>query len=136
MSFSLRRNLIFLLALLQLAAPLVHAHTGKESFLLGIHLPGLENIGGGNGEKSLNAASLQSEAQGIVIGVSSGIQLKNFSLDLSPDLWIHKEIRLLGLDAVYFRINFPPPHLSSNPRHHYNPRSPRAPPVSGLYYSI
>lgn len=38
----IRKSSIILLAILQLFAPLVHAHAGQNSFNEGLHVPGLE----------------------------------------------------------------------------------------------
>ncbi len=42
---TLRKFTVIFLAILQLFAPLVHAHTGEKSSELGLHVPGLEMYG-------------------------------------------------------------------------------------------
>ena len=42
---TLRKFLVIFLAMLQLFAPLVHAHTGNKASDLGLHVPGLEILG-------------------------------------------------------------------------------------------
>ena len=78
MIFTLQRSLIILLVLLQLVAPLVHAHSGQGVSPEGIHLPGLEFVTSHENENILTISS-HSQDHGAVISVSSGIQHKNFS---------------------------------------------------------
>ena len=83
--------LICVLALLQLAAPLVHAHSGKDHAVTGFHVPGLEFISSRNDSTAANAAAIQTATDGIIIGVGSGIERTDFFLDSPTKHWIHAE---------------------------------------------
>ncbi len=69
----LRHSIITLLILLQLVAPLLHAHSGVELSKGSVHLPGLEAMDNQySGSNTLKPVS-QHEACGVAIGISIGI---------------------------------------------------------------
>lgn len=75
----LQRPLIILLVLLQLVAPLVHAHSGQQESPEGIHLPGLEFVNDQEIDVVFSTASAHSNYDGTIISISSGIQYKKLS---------------------------------------------------------
>ncbi len=68
-----RKPLIFLLAMLQLFAPLVHAHSGEKIFNQGLHIPGLEAFYSGNDTSVIEHVNLGSDTEGLLIMVDAGI---------------------------------------------------------------
>ena len=80
MIFTLQRSLIILLVLLQLVAPLVHAHSGQVESSEGIHLPGLEFVTASDeGPFFSTTSSSPAKHYGTLVSVSCGIPHKNFS---------------------------------------------------------
>lgn len=81
----LRHSIITLLILLQLVAPLLHAHSGVELSKDSVHLPGLEVMDNQySGSNTLKPVS-QHEACGVAVGISIGIQcLEDLSSADSP----------------------------------------------------
>lgn len=75
----LHKSLIMLLVLLQLVAPLVHAHSEQDESPEGIHLPGLEFVTGHDKGVVFSTTTSHTDYDGTIISVSSGIQYKNFS---------------------------------------------------------
>lgn len=76
----LSKSILFFLTLLQLFAPLVHAHTGDSRVKKGLHVPGLESFG-------LNKHTLVSQSvnsdwvdEGLAVMVDAGIKLKHDGL--------------------------------------------------------
>ena len=97
----LPKFLVTLLVLLQLVAPLVHAHTGKP-ILAGssssrnlLHVPGLEMLGVFPGkEAQLQAATTNVYPEGFVVGINAGLKqnLDNFQFDDASDgYFLHQE---------------------------------------------
>ena len=77
----LRTPIIVFLVLLQLFAPLVHAHTGEQIFTTGLHVPGLEAYVDAPSAKQttaiLRAASQQTDAEGILVDINTGLKAKH-----------------------------------------------------------
>jgi hypothetical protein len=138
-----RTALVIFLALLQLIAPLVHAHVSGASYAVGqnpgkLHVPGLEDFGDPSALTNATnigdycTAGLSAPDEGLVVGVNSGIKQKLLFLDeLSPDA--HYDLPRPNLV-----LNFPiivkgnvapraPPLLSCV--YVFSPQSPRAPPL-------
>jgi hypothetical protein len=130
----LRQSLIVLIALLQLVAPLVHAHSsGMQTVALGVHLPGLEFIAANNNMPSAHAEASRSDCCGILIGVSCGVQSAKSSIDMPAALHSHHEAIIFAADFIVATINFSPQHppvFSTQTVLH--PISPRAPPFLPL----
>jgi hypothetical protein len=126
----LRQSLIVLVALLQLVAPLVHAHSsGMQSVALGVHLPGLEFIAATDNMPSAHAEAPRSDCCGILIAVSCGVQCAKTSIDMPAALHSHQEATIVGTDFIVAVINFSPqqpPVFSTQTV--LQPISPRAPP--------
>jgi len=71
----LRHSIITLLILLQLVAPLLHAHSGVELSKDSVHLPGLEAMDNHySGSDTLKLVSQHEACGGLAVGISIGIQ--------------------------------------------------------------
>ena len=100
MIFTLQRSLIILLVLLQLVAPLVHAHSGQVERSAGIHLPGLEFVTASDKSPFLSTTpSSPVKHYGTLVSVSSGIQHKNFSRASA------QEFNRVATDIHYYAVN-------------------------------
>ncbi len=69
-----RQFIVLLLILLQLVAPLLHAHSGIESNHNRLHLPGLEVIDINLPDLQILEPISQDEDSGVVVGVCTGIK--------------------------------------------------------------
>lgn len=124
-----RNSLIIFIALLQLVAPLVHAHASNaQAATRGIHLPGLEFINAGKNLPGVRAEASRSDCCGILIGVSCGLQQSKAAAEMPVALDSHPQFTLYRTDFIVAAINFSPqpPHFSS--LIFLQPLSPRAPP--------
>jgi hypothetical protein len=106
MIFSLRPFLVFVLVLLQCIAPLVHAHTGENFSIQGLHIPGLEVYGHSESIDVLEStqsvpvlsckmSTFCSDMDGQVVGVNAGFS-RDFAL---PIQHLHKVIADLHHDG-------------------------------------
>ncbi|CAA9889509.1 conserved exported hypothetical protein [Candidatus Methylobacter favarea] len=114
-----RKFLILLLAMLQLIAPLVHAHAGEKTWSFGLHVPGLELYGIEHDGAMLQAVkTLQckaplvcgNNAEGILIGVDAGIKDKHINTDGGSDhtYYLYQQILALPTPVSPFDTNFSP----------------------------
>jgi hypothetical protein len=87
MAPTLRLFLIIFLAMLQLVAPLVHAHTDEKSLPTGLHIPGLELYAYDSDRLASEAVNHNIEIEGIIVGVDMGI--KNKLIKAAADLDNH-----------------------------------------------
>jgi hypothetical protein len=76
MVFTLRLFLVIFLIMLQLVAPLVHAHANEKPLIIGLHVPGLELYGDKSDGLTSQAVNPYIEIEGIVVGVDMGIKNK------------------------------------------------------------
>jgi hypothetical protein len=127
----IRQSFIILLAMLQLFAPLVHAHTGSNNFNQGLHIPGLElyrAIQDASVGQNVNA---DWDSEGLLVVVDAGIKnpqdkfvestTHSFAL-LPPDQ--------LRISAISENDNTTSPQRQSfSFRRLPNTHSPRAPPA-------
>ncbi|MGR8935478.1 MAG: hypothetical protein ACU837_13955 [Gammaproteobacteria bacterium] len=130
-----RNFLIILVALLQLVAPLVHAHaSARQNAVLGIHLPGLEFISTNDDIPMLHAEVSRADCCGILIDVGCGLQQSKFSPDLP--LLYPPDASVAAFNAHYIvaTINFSPHSSHLFDRIATQPIAPRAPP--SLFYSL
>jgi hypothetical protein len=90
---TLRKFTVIFLAILQLFAPLVHAHTGEKVSDLGLHVPGLERYGVDHEALMSQAVSYDFSSEGIVVGVDAGIKDKqaNAVPDLDNSHYLHQQ---------------------------------------------
>ncbi|WP_051384080.1 hypothetical protein, partial [Methyloglobulus morosus] len=70
----IRQSFIIVLALLQLFAPLVHAHTGSNSFNHGLHIPGLESYRAAQNTPVIQSVDVDWDSDGLLIVVDAGIK--------------------------------------------------------------
>jgi hypothetical protein len=68
----IRKSLVILLTMMQLSAPLVHAHTGSASYTQGFHIPGLELYG--RDVPAFQDANAQWDFEGLLLMVAAGIE--------------------------------------------------------------
>lgn len=129
---ALQKITILLLALLQFAAPLVHAHSGMETTGLGVHVPGLESWSVGAPENVFSSCDKHYHIDKCIVSVSSAIKEKPpVSVEPSSVGTLPQPLLAytVALDATL--LNFSP-HidliLPSPPIHSH---ATRAPPIFG-----
>ncbi len=81
MTTRLRIFTVIFLAILQLIAPLVHAHTGENIPVPGFHVPGLEMYGVDHVEFESQVISRAFSSDGILVAVDAGMIDKKISVD-------------------------------------------------------
>lgn len=131
MSVVFRNFLLIILAMLQLVAPLVHAHTGNFKFNEGLHIPGFETYSTIQDAAVIKKVNLDNGAEGLLVVVDTGI--KN-PLDTSVET---KDIEYATPPNAQLLVsllpsadsNFSPHKHSSSYRIQSSPTSPRAPPA-------
>jgi hypothetical protein len=126
-----RIALIGLLALMQLFAPLVHAHTGGGQFSGAIHVPGLEFLSKPNGTFAQALVS-PDECQDVIIGLAPGLKIPGNHVvpTPAPDIVLSVIFSFAaGLPAGL--PAFPPPRDLSLLQASWLKPSPRAPPRLG-----
>jgi hypothetical protein len=69
-----RKSLIIVLAMLQLFAPLVHAHTGDKNFNQGLHIPGLESYLKNQDAPVFQDVNANWDSEGLLVLVDAGIK--------------------------------------------------------------
>ena len=127
----IRKNLVFLLVMLQLVAPLVHAHIGSNSFNQGLHIPGLELFRINQDVPALQAINADNDAEGLLVVMDAGIKHtsdKFFATDSQSHLAVLVEqIRLAPLPLA--DNNFSPQQQPPTALNFPSAHSPRAPPA-------
>lgn len=122
--------MLVLIALLQLVAPLVHAHSaGAQPFAKGIHLPGLEFISAANNMPGIHAEASHIDCCGILIDLCCGLKQSKTATDLPAIYPAHQDAQPFNADFIVAAINFSPqqpPVFSAQTV--LQPISPRAPP--------
>jgi hypothetical protein len=131
MILTLRRYLLVLLALLQLVAPLVHAHSGHGFAQFGLHLPNFEIYSVATSENVPLLQSLDYSTQlDAIVSISTGIQNQHSHADdLSPLLYFPPAAFIFSPTLASCEINFSPQTLQRFTTFVHSPQSPRAPPV-------
>ena len=130
MIFTLQRSLIILLVLLQLVAPLVHAHSGQVESFEGIHLPGLEFVtASDNGPFLSTTSSSPAKHYGTLVSVSSGIQHKNFSRTSVQEFYLASKDTHHNTVLSRQELNCLPDRFIIPYKTYLQPGFPRAPPV-------
>ncbi|MDD5273008.1 MAG: hypothetical protein PHU14_09845 [Methylovulum sp.] len=134
---ALRVSLLALLVLLQLLAPLVHAHTG-QAVLAGVgklHIPGLEALSNLQDDSDgYEQAAFAAPAEGVLIGVGNSI--KSAQQDVFSDNHIVHYLDMplwsFNLDYATSETNFSP-HIAPIAHRFFLASHPsRAPPFSSL----
>lgn len=128
---ALRFHLVVFLAMLQLIAPLVHAHAGEKISDLGLHVPGLEVYAAENTGLALKAVTYAVDAEALLFGVDAGIKHSPAHTDTDADqsYYLHHEIGLFNAPVSPFDTNFSPHSLPFVCRLLIPSLSPRAPPA-------
>lgn len=130
-----RNSLIILIALLQLVAPLVHAHSSESlPQNLGIHLPGLEFIAGNQNLPGAHTEASRIDCCGILIDVGCGVQHSKTAMEMPVALNSRQNFTLPNIKFIVATINFSPhrPSIFSTASY-LQPVSPRAPPSLPLF---
>lgn len=110
----LRTPIIVFLVLLQLFAPLVHAHTGEQIFTTGLHVPGLEAYVDAPSVKQttaiLRATSQQTNAEGILVDINTGLKAKHSTVldDTDAPLYIAPDTLAITATLSEYDCNFSP----------------------------
>ncbi|MGZ5008411.1 MAG: hypothetical protein ACXWE9_11745 [Methylobacter sp.] len=135
MFISLRRFTVVFLAILQLIAPLVHAHVGENFNSSALHVPGLEKYNADrdlvSGEKIFHADAIHHDADGILIGIDTGIKHKPFKSHADSDHqhYLHQQTALFKVDMPVIKPYFYPQTQPPVCRLLAPSLSPRAPPA-------
>lgn len=136
-----RISLVVFLVLLQLLAPLVHAHAGSPVFsafnagAAKLHVPGLETLNAHydnpSAEQGLKA-TLDVPQEGMVVGVNTGImQAQPDSLaDCDFACYCTQTTPKIGFFRVIGILPFPPPPFIFAYQLARSAHAPRAPPIS------
>ncbi|MDO9142630.1 MAG: hypothetical protein Q7U38_20095 [Methylobacter sp.] len=131
---TLRKFTVIFLAIVQLIAPLVHAHTGEESQGLGLHVPGLEGYGAKPGALTVQAQHPHFSADGIMVGIDTGIQYKQVNADVTGSPYLPQQIPLVNAVTFAFDVNFSPQPQQFVARLLIPALSPRAPPAHSFHH--
>ncbi len=131
MSCRLKQYLVFALVLLQLFAPLVHAHMGNNTPTLGLHMPGLESYGLTENPSCVRKAKDDWVVEGLLITVDAGIKTpqKGFPAVQDPGLEVSLPERLPTGFISEGGFNFSPQDNALSPQRYLSSNSPRAPPA-------
>jgi hypothetical protein len=127
----IRRSFVIMLAMLQLFAPLVHAHTGSNNFNQGLHIPGLELYRANQDAPVSQNVNVDWDSEGLLVVVDAGIKNPQDMLVESPDhsfaLLPPDQLRISALPEN--DSNFSPQRQSFSFRRFPVTHSPRAPPA-------
>lgn len=125
----LRQFLVVLLVLLQCAAPLVHAHSGGNTYQSGLHIHEFEAFNHIANEAALIAANHDNHADSIIVDIDSAIKQQASDNDSITAFYLHSQISSFAISHQAETINFSPQSLVliRNPFISHNPS--RAPPL-------
>lgn len=126
---ALRKSTVIFLAILQLIAPLVHAHAGEKVSDLGLHVPGLEMYGVDHAAHMSQAVNYDSHSEGIIVGIDTGMRDKQVIVDLDDSYYLHQQAPVFNAAISPFDINFSPQSQPFVCRLFIPSLSPRAPPA-------
>jgi hypothetical protein len=131
MSTTLRKFAVIFLSVLQLIAPLVHAHTGEKISTLGLHVPGLEMYNAEQDAQAFQASSHDFSSVGVIVGVDAGMKDKklNAVADLDHSHYLHEQVSAFNPAVSPFDTNFSPQATQLVCRLFIPSFSPRAPPA-------
>lgn len=144
MLMTLRKFTVIFLAMLQLFAPLVHAHVGEKTGLLPnsglatLHVPGLEKYNVDHDalippvEMSYcNVSTHDASSDGMLIGIDAGIKDRqdNTSVDLNQSHYLYQQAAIFKIAISSFDVNFSPQSQLFVSRLFIPSLSPRAPPA-------
>lgn len=129
MFIALRKSIIVYLVILQLVAPLVHAHTKAVSQDLGLHVPGLELYAPDHSRVSIEATNYQTHEHGLLVGIDTGLKLTTLFLDDNNDAVFEQKFIVPQPELLCYEINFSPQTRQLIPIVFLRSLSPRAPPA-------
>ncbi len=144
MFITLRKFTVIFLAILQLIAPLVHAHVGEKTGLLPnsaagtLHIPGLERYSidrdasvSQTETMHCNVVTYDSSFDGMLIGIDAGIKDGQASAGASLDHshYLHQQTAIFKTAISSFDTNFSPQSQPFVARLLIPSLSPRAPPA-------
>lgn len=132
MILTMRRYLLVLLVLLQMIAPLVHAHSGSDFARFGLHLPNLEIYSVADNQSSPAFQSLDylTSSDDAIVSICAGIENpQHDSNDLLPLLYFPPAPVVFCPALISCEINFSPHTTFTFKTLYYSLQSPRAPPV-------
>lgn len=127
-----KKILLLTLAITQLFAPLVHAHTGNSNNP-GIHVPGLESFLKAKDAPGLENVKSSWHSDGLLVVVDAGINkpmVMAVATQSEPQLFVfvNPSLKIHSLSAYHHNfsphVNYFSPHQKAAP-----PQSPRAPPL-------
>jgi hypothetical protein len=126
-----RNALLMMLAMLQLVAPLVHAHAGNFKSSEGIHLPGFESYASTQHAVVVKKVNLNHGAEGLLVVMDAGIKDPQDATIETKDIGYALPVTLIVLVASLHHAdsNFSPHKRSFSYRIQPSPISPRAPPA-------
>lgn len=127
---TLQKITIIVLALLQLAAPLVHAHGQTDKAGSGLHVPGLEALAIGNDISGVSSLVTPQHSENYLLDISTGIERKSSTdLDSVPPLlfFLITLFVVTGIVKPVF-LSTHDPHLLGRGQHCARPEC-RAPPA-------
>jgi hypothetical protein len=81
----IRKSVIFVLAMLQLFVPLVHAHTGAKNFNQGLHVPGLELYHISHDAPVTQNVNVDWDSEGLLVVVDTGIKTQKNMMVVMQD---------------------------------------------------
>ena len=128
MKTTLRKFTFIFLTLVQLIAPLVHAHTGEKISNVGLHVPGLELLG--IEQNGLRCQAIDYD-HGIMVGIDAGIKDKkvNAIAESDNDYYVHQQSRDFNLARSPSHTTILSPPSQRFGRLILSSLIPRAPPV-------
>ncbi|TAK64189.1 hypothetical protein [Methylobacter sp.] len=143
---TLRKFTVIFLAILQLIAPLVHAHAGEKVSDLGLHVPGLEMYGvedepsmsqavsddfssGHIGSRPIATLPPSLAVEGIIVSIDAGMKDKQVNADLDNSHYLYQQAPVFNAAISPFDINFSPQPQQFACRLLIPSLSPRAPPA-------
>lgn len=135
MILTTQRFFLIVLGLLQLIAPLVHAHSNLQFSQFGLHLPSLEIYSSSAlpAELTLQTIDRFSTYDAAIVSISHGIKNVDTPDSDNDNSVIYLFFNILFVFAYSIlctRINFSPPRDLKIKKTSLSAASPRAPPVS------
>ena len=133
---TLRKFTVIFLAILQLIAPLVHAHAGEKDSDFGLHVHGLEMQGVEHDALEhdasvFHAVSYDFSSEGIIIGIDAGMKNKqvNTVADSDNSHYLHQQVPAFNVAISPFDTTTPSQSEQFVCRLFIPSLSPRAPPA-------
>lgn len=126
-----RNSLVVVLAMLQLFAPLVHAHSGDKNVTRGLHIPGLEAYHSNHDAAVARNVNYENHADGLLVVVDAGIKMPQDGFAKSDKVeFALLPVSQLKLNTLAFtESNFSPHSQSFCFQRCYSTLSARAPPA-------